>query len=367
MILPPVRVGVIGCGAIAQIMHLPYLRELDDRFEIAAICDISPSLLAHIGDRFGVERRYLDHHELIADPRLDAVVILSGGDHAPVVIEALAAGRHVLCEKPLTYTLANAEAVAAAERASPARLLMGYSVAFDPAVQAIRGELAAWERLDYVSLQICNPENTATYAHLDVRSFDDTPDWARGATSLLDDSNPVMAQIESVIGAPPDAAMAQAFFTLHGSCIHETYTLRLLLGEGPEIIDARAWDDGRCLAMTVRYPGEVIVQQSWIFNHDLIDYRQSLLAVGGSRRLEASWPSPYHPSAPTRFRVREMQDAAVITRTVQASYEESFKLELLHFHDVCRGRAEPLHNSRHAVLDTDHLNRAARLVHKNLA
>ena len=362
-----VRAGVIGCGAIAQIMHLPYLRELDDRFEIAAICDVSPSLLDHIGDRYSVDRRYQDHHELIADPHLDAVVILSGGDHAPVVSEALRAGRHVLCEKPLTYTVAAAEGVAKVQAESEARLLMGYSVAFDPAVAAIAGELADWERLDYVSLQICNPENTATYAHLDVRSFPDTPDWARGATSLLDESNPVMGQIESVVGAKPDAAMAQAFFTLHGSCIHETYTLRLLLGEGPEIIDARAWDEGRCLAMTVRYPGEVLVQQSWIFNHGLIDYRQALVAVGGSKRLEASWPSPYHPSAPTRFEVREMQGSAVVARTVQPSYEESFKLELEHFHQVCCGRAEPLHTARHAVLDTAHLNRAARLVAANLA
>ncbi|MDE2702153.1 MAG: Gfo/Idh/MocA family oxidoreductase [Chloroflexota bacterium] len=364
--MPPIRVGVIGCGAIAQIMHLPYLRELDDRFEITAICDLSPSLLAYIGDRYAVPRRYRDHHELIADPGVDAVLILSGGDHASVVIEALRAGRHVLCEKPLTYTVANARAVAAAQAECSARLLMGYSVAFDPAVEAIRGELAGWKRLDYVSLQICNPENTATYAHLDVRSFTDTPDWARGATSLLDDSNPVMGQIESVIGSTPDAAMAQAFFTLHGSCIHETYTLRLLLGEEPEIIDARAWDQGRCVAMTVRYPDEVVVQQSWIFNHGLIDYRQALVVVGGSKRLEAHWPSPYHPSAPTRFQVREMQDEAVIARTVQASYEESFKLELLHFHDVCCGRAQPLHNARHAVLDTAHLNRAAQLVHQNM-
>jgi predicted dehydrogenase len=364
--MPLIRVGVIGCGAIAQIMHLPYLRELDDRFEIAAICDISPSLLAYIGDRYGVRRRYLDHHELIADSDIDAVLVLSGGDHSSVVIESLAANRHVLCEKPLTYTVANARAVAAAQAESSARLLMGYSVAFDPAVGAIKRELATWDRLDYVSLQICNPENTETYAHLDVRSFTDTPDWARGATSLLDDSNPVMGQIESVIGGSPDAAMAQAFFTLHGSCIHETYTLRLLLGEGPEIIDARAWDQGRCVAMTLRYPDEVIVQQSWVFNHDLIDYRQALVVVGGSKRLEAHWPSPYHPSAPTRFEVREMQNGAVIARTVQASYEESFKLELMHFHDVCRGRVQPLHNARHAVLDTTQLNRAAQLVHQNM-
>ena len=43
------RAGVIGVGAIAQIMHLPYLRELDDRFEIAALCDVDPVALEEVG------------------------------------------------------------------------------------------------------------------------------------------------------------------------------------------------------------------------------------------------------------------------------------------------------------------------------
>lgn len=361
-----INVGVIGCGAIAQIMHLPYLRELEECFSVRAICDVSPSLLAYIGDRYGVTARYERHAELLADPAVEAVIILAGGDHAPVVIDALRSGRNVLCEKPLTFTVADAEAVVAAERESSARLLMGYSIAFDPALEAIGREIASWDRLDFVNLQICNPENAATYSHLDVRSFGDVPDWARAATSLVDTANPVMEKIASVIGSTPSAEMAQAFFTLHGSCIHETYSLRLLLGQDPEIVDARAWNAGRCLAMTLVYPNRVLVQQSWIFNYNLADYRQTLLAVGGSKRLEAHWPSPYHPSAPTRFRVKAMDGPSVVERQVTTSYEESFKLELVHFHAVCVGAAAPLHTAEHAVLDTRLLNRAARITHQNM-
>jgi len=69
------RVGVIGLGEIAQIMHLPYLRELEERYEIAAICDISPQLVARIGDLYGVDHRYTDFRALVAQPDLDADVI----------------------------------------------------------------------------------------------------------------------------------------------------------------------------------------------------------------------------------------------------------------------------------------------------
>ncbi len=49
-----INVGLIGCGPIAQIMHLPYLRELSDRFAIAALCDLSESLLKALGHDYGV-------------------------------------------------------------------------------------------------------------------------------------------------------------------------------------------------------------------------------------------------------------------------------------------------------------------------
>ena len=107
------RVGVIGCGAIAQMMHLPYLRELDERFEIAALCDVDPVALAECGRRYGVSRLFADAESLLAEP-LDAAFILTSGDHAPVTLAALERGLHVLVEKPLAYTLAETDEVNAA-------------------------------------------------------------------------------------------------------------------------------------------------------------------------------------------------------------------------------------------------------------
>ena len=69
-----VRIGVVGCGSIAQIMHLPYLRELDDRFQIGALCDVSAGTLHAVGERYGVppHARYTDYRELCAGDLVDA-------------------------------------------------------------------------------------------------------------------------------------------------------------------------------------------------------------------------------------------------------------------------------------------------------
>ena len=128
------RAGVIGVGAIAQIMHLPYLRELDDRFQIAALCDVDQVVLAEVGRQYGVDRLFTSADELLAEP-LDVVLILSSGDHAPVTIAALERGLHVLVEKPLAYTLRETDdVIAAAERAGKT-LMVGMMKQYDPGYQ----------------------------------------------------------------------------------------------------------------------------------------------------------------------------------------------------------------------------------------
>ena len=63
------KIGIIGCGAIAQIQHLPHLRELDDEFEIGGLADLSPKLLEAVGADYGVpaERRFLDYRRAAAE------------------------------------------------------------------------------------------------------------------------------------------------------------------------------------------------------------------------------------------------------------------------------------------------------------
>ena len=69
-----VRIGVVGCGAIAQIQHLPFLSELAEEFEIAAVCDVSPSAAKYAAELFHVPNRYTDYRDLLASD-VDAVLL----------------------------------------------------------------------------------------------------------------------------------------------------------------------------------------------------------------------------------------------------------------------------------------------------
>src|SRR3984885_10989912 len=130
------RVGVIGCGLIAQVMHIPYLAELSDRFELTALCDLRPGVAAACAERYGVGAVSTRCEELLAMP-LDAVVIATSGDHAPIAIEAARAGLHVLVEKPMALSSADAERMVQAGEGGGVCLMVGTMKRYDPAYERL--------------------------------------------------------------------------------------------------------------------------------------------------------------------------------------------------------------------------------------
>src|SRR5262245_9340446 len=110
----PLRVGIVGCGGIAQMMHMPTLAERPDLFQIAALADVSQPTLDAVAARYAVPFRTADFRELVARPEVDAVLLLASGSHKDAATAALAAGKHLFVEKPLGFSLQETEAIAAA-------------------------------------------------------------------------------------------------------------------------------------------------------------------------------------------------------------------------------------------------------------
>lgn len=134
------KVGVVGAGLIAQVMHLNYLRELSDEFEIFALCDISNENAANNAARFSVPATFSDWREMLNEP-IDAVFILTSGSHAPIAIAAAKAGKHVLVEKPMCFSVAEGLEMQEAARAAGTILMVAYPKRYDPAFLRFR-ELA---------------------------------------------------------------------------------------------------------------------------------------------------------------------------------------------------------------------------------
>src|SRR5256885_2842001 len=105
----PLVLGIIGCGRVSQRFHLPALRFVP-AIKVAALADVDPSRVETVARQFSNARRYSEPGELLADSELNAVAICTPPQtHAELALAALAAGKHVLVEKPLALTIADGE------------------------------------------------------------------------------------------------------------------------------------------------------------------------------------------------------------------------------------------------------------------
>lgn len=120
-----IKVGVIGVGNISE-CHIGAYRQNPD-VELVAFCDINEQRLAHMAEKYGIEKTFTDVRDLVALPEIDAVSVCTWNSaHAPCAIAALEAGKHVLCEKPMATSAAEARAMQAAAEKAGKLLMIGF-------------------------------------------------------------------------------------------------------------------------------------------------------------------------------------------------------------------------------------------------
>jgi predicted dehydrogenase len=96
------KIGIIGSGGIAQGCHMPGYRSIPDDCEMVAVCDANEKTAKTAAEKFSIDKVYTDYKELLADPEIDAVSVATpNAFHVGPTVDALKAGKHVLCEKPL--------------------------------------------------------------------------------------------------------------------------------------------------------------------------------------------------------------------------------------------------------------------------
>jgi len=136
------KVGMIGCGDIAR-AHANAWLTLGSKAAITAVSDVVEPSAQAMAQRVGAATVYTDFQRLVQDPDVQAVdVCLPHHLHRDAIVAAARAGKHVICEKPLCLSLAEAEEIAAAVRASGVTMMCAHNQLFDPAVQRAREMLA---------------------------------------------------------------------------------------------------------------------------------------------------------------------------------------------------------------------------------
>jgi predicted dehydrogenase len=325
---------VVGCGLIAQVMHLPYLLELSDRFEITALCDTRTDLARSCAERYGHPRVHVHWEELLTEPP-DAIVIATSGDHAPLAIAAAQAGVHVLVEKPMALCSRDAAAmVAAADRAGVC-LMVGTMKRYDPAYQRLAQLLPEMRDLRLVRVTTLESPIAPYVSHLPLIESAVTSDGDPFA--IPDDEQDAVA---SAIGDADDQTRLGYRWILLDTLVHEMNVLQGLLGSPTEISSVSFAP--QCVGINMRF-GDVDCHLSWVDLPGIARYRQEFAFYSPDERLTLELPSPFLRNMPSRLLVEEghVGTPHAWLREEVVSYDEAFRRELIEFSECIRSGRQP--------------------------
>lgn len=322
-----IKIGVIGCGAIAQVHHMPSLFELQEMFEVPVVCDISAKTAEYVADRHDIPSFVTDYRELLASD-IDAVLHCSGGPKTEHAVAAFEAGKHLFIEKPLCSSLQEADAIIAAQQRAGKVGQVGYMKVYDPAYEYARREVEEMDDIQFIQVNHLHPDNSLHIGQFYVERFDDAPKDFLAAQRQVSEE----ARKEAIGDVPPH--VGRAFNLLSGSMIHDIYGMRVLIGEPERVVNAEIWRDGRAITVTLEYGNGARGVATWVALSNLWDFRETLEVYGDDKRVLISYPTGFARGILSTVVVQGVDERGTTYRKEPAlDWETAFKRELRHFHD----------------------------------
>jgi predicted dehydrogenase len=331
------RIGVIGCGEIAQIIHLPTLRELPELFAVRALCDVSPVVLDSLGSQWPGAECFTDHRALLADASVDAVLIANHNvHHAATALDALAAGKHVLLEKPMCINLEEADSLAAAEARSGVIVQIGFMRRHAPAfteavtrIKALREQITLARVHDVIGMNGLIVDSTSRV----VRRIDMPKDAAARTAAAM------AVAVEAAIGVG-SGARATAYGLLLGLGSHDISAMRELLGSPDGVMLATQHHGGLVVTATLDY-GHYVCHYETALDR-LPRFDAHLEVYTACEVLRVSYDTPYIRHLPATLDITRSHGTAGITRASSfPTRTDSFSIEWRTFHENIVKRLRP--------------------------
>lgn len=340
----PKNIAVIGLGGISQSVHLPLLQRNSDRFNITALVDLSAQRGAQMAQRFGGALSFTSVQELIdaiaGGLPIDGAIIATTGSHAPDTERLIRTGVKVLSEKPLAFSRAEHDQLAALEGELGidlgAWLRVGYMKEHDPAVQQAT-QLLDGKKIRAVRVEILHPADGAQleFANLLAAPTDVAADAIKPLIQATTDT------VNGAIGTADETLHKLYTNVVLGSVIHDISVLRKLVGGIGSVTLAQHWGE--------RFPGSLHLggqlrnhnapwTLDWHFIDDYPEYQEIVTVHHEEGTVEFIFSVPYLLNAPTRLEITTRTAPLGVSRTTQTwPQEEAFERELRSFHDLLNG------------------------------
>ena len=359
-----IRVGVVGLGLITQGVHLPNLETLRADFEVTHVCDASPTLADAVAARLpGHVTASTDWRAVVADPRVDAVMILTPGSHGETAAAALRAGKHVFAEKPLAHSRAEIAELIALAQEHGLVLQVGTMKAHDDIIAPARQAIERIGTVRVVRVTVLHPTDECQFEHVTlIPAASPDPAVVQAGRAYTDARN------DEAMG---DSALGVRLLysdVLLGSVIHEMALLRALglglpeswdfVSVDPPLDDQRAAEPPRIMAIG-QLPGGAQLHLSWNWVPDYPEYDEEVKVIGSAGRVTLAMPGPYLAHHRAHLTVEAMAEGIRHRDTVSSGFTTAFVRELEAFAASVRDGAPVACDGKGALDDVVCLQRLA--------
>lgn len=321
-----IRVGLIGLGEVAQLMHLPLLAD-DARYRIVAVNDVSPSLTAHVAQRYGA-RAHADADALLNDKEVDAVFILTPDHlHADLLARSLDADKHVFIEKPVCLNVEQLLPLLPRANDYKKTIFVGYMRRYARPFLELKKRMPALSEVQHVRVRdlICEAPFFVAQTR-PVFKPNDVPqaviDEGRARTQTM---------LRAVVGADAPAAVVRGYQVLTGLSSHSFSAMRELLGT-PRVFAARQRNGGEAIAVLFDYGHFTAVYEA-VTNH-IARFDSGIDVLCDRAMFRINYDTPYVRHLPTRLEITRSGDHETTTETIGPFHEDPFRSELDAFHDA---------------------------------
>ena len=317
-----IKIGIIGCGEVTQINHLPSLGYLDDLFDVTALSDVSSVVLERIGTRYGIEKLFPDYQDLLKEPEVDAVLIATPhAYHAEQTLAALVQNKHVLVEKPMAMTLEDADQIIEAQKRSNLIVQVGYMRRY---ATAFKEAVARVKTLDGITLarvhDVIGRNALTIEATSKVIRGDDIPTQIKEAGAQL-----TRQKLFDAIGKASQD-INSAYSLLLGLSTHDISAMRELLGMPKRVLYAAARSGGRYVTAAFDY-GDFICQFETGVD-EIARFDCHLEVFSRTQVLRVEYQMPYVRHLSTKLEVvAAASESKLHKETVQPAFEDNFTRE----------------------------------------
>jgi len=325
--MKPIRLGIIGCGAIAQIQHLPNLAGLQEEFEVTIACDHSPALAESVAKTFHVPNHVTDYRQLLSSD-VEAVILCHTDPKTEVAVAAFEAGKHVFIEKPMCFSLQEADTIIDAASRSGKVGQAGYMKVYDPAFEIAKREVDGMEDIRFVQVNHLHPNNALHLKSFRIQRFQDIPQSSHDAVHTAREE-----ALRDAIGDVPQNVKG-VFFLLAGSMIHDIYGLRVMLGQPSTVVSTEIWHGSRAVTFVLEYANGSRCVATWVDLPNLWDFKETLEVYGDDKRVILSYPTGFARGILSTVTVQGIDaDGTTFKKEPAIAWESAFVRELRHFHE----------------------------------